>query len=85
MEPYKGCRRQVVTSVRPRWTFPGGFVDLGESVQDAARRARETKEAIEVRAFAAEDLRWDELALWSTEQALRAVLGLSGRPGSARA
>lgn len=37
--------------------------------------ARETKEAIEVRAFAAEQLPWDELAFWSTEQALRDVLG----------
>lgn len=23
---------------RGRWTFPGGYVDLGESVEDAARR-----------------------------------------------
>jgi ADP-ribose pyrophosphatase YjhB (NUDIX family) len=95
------------------WTFPGGFVDLGESVEQAARReAREelaidvelhglvgvysrpddrvvlvvfdavalsapqtTPEATEVRAFAAADLPWGELAFWSTERALKDALG----------
>jgi ADP-ribose pyrophosphatase YjhB (NUDIX family) len=99
------------------WTFPGGFLDLGESVEDAARReAREeleidveltglvgvysrpqdrvvlivfdavphgqpraTDEAPEVRAFAPDEVPWDELAFWSTEQALRDVLA-DGRP-----
>jgi ADP-ribose pyrophosphatase YjhB (NUDIX family) len=98
------------------WTFPGGFVDLGESVEEAARReTREeleidveleglvgvysrpedrvvlvvyaaralgtpctTEEATEVRAYAASDIPWDELAFWSTERALRDSLALLG-------
>ncbi len=95
------------------WTFPGGFVDLGETVEDGARReTREeldvaievgplvgvysraddrvvlivfeaaikgtpqtTEEATEVEAFAPGDIPWGELAFWSTEQALRDLLG----------
>jgi ADP-ribose pyrophosphatase YjhB (NUDIX family) len=98
---------------RGRWTFPGGFVDLGESVEEAARREaaeeleidverrglvgvysraedrvvlvvydaaplgapRTTAEATEVRAFAPRDVPWDELAFWSTERALRDLMG----------
>jgi ADP-ribose pyrophosphatase YjhB (NUDIX family) len=98
------------------WCFPGGFVELGEAVEDAARRETEeelmigvelgrlvgvysrpqdrvilvaflaralgrprtTEEAIEVRAFATTELPWDELAFWSTGQALRDALVPAG-------
>jgi ADP-ribose pyrophosphatase YjhB (NUDIX family) len=101
---------------RGRWTFPGGFVDLGESVEEAAHRETEeeiqvaitlgslvgvysrpqdrvilivyraqttgsprpTDEAPEVRAFAPAEIPWDELAFWSTEQALRDALAATG-------
>jgi len=54
------------------WTFPGGFVDLGESVEDAAHR--ETDEALEARAFPPDEIPWQELAFWSTTRALRDFL-----------
>ena len=97
---------------RGRWTFPGGFVDLGESVESAACRETEeelglaielgplvgvysrpddrvvlivfravalgeprtTPEAVEVRAFAPDEIPWPELAFWSTDLALRDAL-----------
>jgi ADP-ribose pyrophosphatase YjhB (NUDIX family) len=101
--------RRATEPGRGRWTMPGGFVDLGESVEQAAIReiAEElaievqigdlvgvyssakdrtvvvvyaavalgepqvTEEALEVRAFAPNEIPWHELAFWSDEQALR--------------
>jgi ADP-ribose pyrophosphatase YjhB (NUDIX family) len=98
-----------------QWTFPGGFVDLGESVEEAARREAQeeicvsvelgdlvgvyskaeervvlivfaaritdipqtTPEAPEVRAFAPDEIPWEELAFWSTTNALKDFLARS--------
>ena len=97
------------------WTFPGGFVDLGESVEQAARREAQeeleiaieltrlvgvysrpedrvvlivfaatttqdpqtTDEAPEVHAFRPDDIPWQELAFWSTTNALQDFLARS--------
>ena len=97
------------------WTFPGGFVDLGESVEEAARREAQeeleiaieltrlvgvysrpedrvvlivfaatttqdpqtTDEAPEVHAFTPDDIPWQELAFWSTTNALQDFLARS--------
>lgn len=106
---------------RGYWSMPGGFVDLGETVEDAARRELEeeldlqaevtglvgvysradertmvvvyaattrgtpslSEEALEVRAFAPNDIPWQDLAFWSDAQALRDHLtGAAGAPAS---
>jgi ADP-ribose pyrophosphatase YjhB (NUDIX family) len=106
--------RRGIEPSRGKWTFPGGFVDLGESVEEAARREcheelvidvsleglvgvysrpddrivlvvyrgtplgepRTTAEALEVGAFAVDEIPWDGLAFWSTTLALQDALGL---------
>lgn len=98
--------------IEPRkgyWTFPAGFMEMGESVEEAATRetmeelelsiridrllnvysrptmtnvhvvflaealspATAGKEALDVGLFSPSDIPWDNLAFWSTVQALK--------------
>jgi ADP-ribose pyrophosphatase YjhB (NUDIX family) len=105
--------RRAIEPARGKWVFPGGFVDRGETVHDAAVREfweevglrvtltgildvysfpgdavavavyaadvaggelRVGDEAEDVRAFAPEEIPWDELAFASTQAALRDYL-----------
>jgi ADP-ribose pyrophosphatase YjhB (NUDIX family) len=114
--------RRAIEPALGRWGNPSGFLELGESVQEGARRETEEEtelrvevgrligvysrphagivtiafeatvvggrpapaaETSEVRAFAPDEIPWDEIAFTTAESALRDwVAGLPGR-GSA--
>jgi ADP-ribose pyrophosphatase YjhB (NUDIX family) len=111
--------RRAIEPALDRWTYPGGFLEVGESAQEGARRETEEEtelrieigrligvysrphvgivtivyeatvvggraepaaETSEVRAFAPDDIPWDELAFSTVESALRDwVASLPGR------
>ena len=111
--------RRAIEPAIDRWTYPGGFLEVGESAQEGARRETEEEtelrieigrligvysrphvgiitivyeasvvggraepaaETSEVRAFAPDDIPWDELAFSTVESALRDwVASLPGR------
>lgn len=111
--------RRAIEPGAGRWSYPGGFLELGESAAEGARRETEEEtrllveigrligaysrphaavvtliyeatvvggevapgqESSEVRAFAPDEIPWDELAFSTTESALRDWLAsLPGR------
>lgn len=111
--------RRAIEPASGRWTYPGGFLEVGESAQEGARRETEEEtdlrveigrligvysrphvgivtvvfeasvvggrpepaaETSEVRAFAPDDIPWEELAFSTVESALRDwVATLPGR------
>src|SRR3989304_497078 len=58
--------RRGIEPAHGKWVIPGGHVDRGEAVQDAAVR-----ETLEARVFPLSDLPWGEMAFPSTVEALR--------------
>ena len=111
--------RRAIEPGAGRWTYPGGFLEVGEAAQEGARRETEEEtqlrvevgrligaysrpyagvvtliyeagvvggeplpglETSEVRAFAPDEIPWDELAFSTVESALRDwVASLPGR------
>jgi ADP-ribose pyrophosphatase YjhB (NUDIX family) len=111
--------RRAIEPALGRWSYPGGFLELGEAAQEGARRETEEEtelrveigrligvysrphagvvtilfeatvvggrpepgaETSEVRAFAPDEIPWDELAFSTVESALRDWLAqLPGR------
>jgi ADP-ribose pyrophosphatase YjhB (NUDIX family) len=102
--------RRGIEPALGRWSYPGGFLELGEAAEEGARRETEEEtlllvevgeligaysrpqggvvtliyeaivvggeplpgiESLEVRAFAPDEIPWDELAFTTTESALR--------------
>jgi ADP-ribose pyrophosphatase YjhB (NUDIX family) len=107
--------RRSIEPASGRWTYPGGFLESGESAQEGARRETEEEtrllvevgrpigtysrphvgvvtliyeatvvggevaagaETSEVRAFAPDEIPWDELAFSTAESALRDWLAM---------
>lgn len=121
--PHQGGRilllRRKIDPARGKWTFPAGYVELGETVEEAAMRETQEEasleivdlsllnvysyrespvvtvvyharivggnpragdEAQEVALFSREELPWDEMAFWSTRDALQDWIRRLGRP-----
>jgi len=78
--PYQGGVVLVRRAIEPGyglWVAPGGFVDVGEKVEEAVVRETQEESGLLV-VFGPDEIPWGEIAFRSTKEALQEYLNMPG-------